>query len=97
MIEADTPPLALVRRLLAARLRLDEALLKDTDRLEDLGLTPLDVALVVLRLYRDNPGYGDFPVHLLRSARTVGHLAQLVELWSWLGMRNGPAIWQRKE
>jgi hypothetical protein len=73
--------LSLVRRLLASRLHLDEASLAETDRLEDLGLTPLDVALVVLRLHPRSPGYADFPVYELRAATTVGHLAQLVELW----------------
>jgi hypothetical protein len=73
--------LSLVCRLLAARLRVDEALLKETDRLDELGLTPLDVALLLLRLRRRHLGYAEFPIYLLRSATTVGHLAQLVELW----------------
>jgi hypothetical protein len=81
VIDTYKPSLSLVRRLLAARLHLDEAVLTETDRLDDLGLTPLDVALVVLRLHPRKPGYANFPIYALSSATTVGHLAQLVELW----------------
>jgi hypothetical protein len=81
MIETYSSSLSLVRRLLAARLQIDDASLEETDRLNDLGLTPLAVALVVLQLHRGHPGHANFPVYALRSVTTVGHLAQLVEIW----------------
>jgi hypothetical protein len=54
MIATYASSLSLVRRLLAARLQIDDASLKETDRLDDLGLTPLAIALVVLQLHRDH-------------------------------------------
>jgi acyl carrier protein len=74
-------PEALVHQLLASRLHIDEASIRDTDRLDDLGLTPLDLVLVVLRLDRFDRGDGEFPVYELEHATTVGHLVDLVELW----------------
>jgi acyl carrier protein len=77
----DTTPQALVHRLLASRLRVDEASIKDTDRFDDLGLGPLDIVLVVLQLDRLDRGDGEFPVLALEHATTVGDLVDLVELW----------------
>ena len=74
-------PQALVHQLLASRLHIDEASIEDTDRLDDLGLTPLDLVLVVLRLDRFDRGDGEFPLYQLEHATTVGHLVDLVELW----------------
>jgi len=65
---------SLVHRLVAARLQLDEASIEDADHFDELGLTPLDVVLVVLRLDRLRPGDGDFPVYALDCATTVGDL-----------------------
>ena len=76
-----TSPQALVHQLLASRLNVDEASIKDTDRFDDLGLNPLDLVLVVLRLDRLDRGYGEFPLYALDSATTVGDLVDLVELW----------------
>ena len=81
MIDTYSSSLSLVRRLLAARLHLDEDLIKEADRFDELGLTPLDVALVMLRLRRRGPDSTDFPLYALDFATTVGHLAELVDLW----------------
>jgi hypothetical protein len=77
----DTSPQAIVHQLLASRLRVDEASIRDTDTLDDLGLTPLDLVLVVLRLDRLDRGNGEFPLYALDVATTVGDLVDLVELW----------------
>jgi acyl carrier protein len=76
-----TSPRGLVRRLLALRLHIDEASIKETDHLEHLGLTPLDLVLVVLKLEWLDRGDGEFPLLALRQATTVGDLVRLVELW----------------
>ena len=72
---------SLVHRLVAARLHLDDASIKDADHFDELGPTPLDVVLVVLRLDRLRPGDGDFPVYALDYATTVGDLVVVVEVW----------------
>jgi acyl carrier protein len=77
----DTSPQALVHQLLASRLRVDEAAIRDADRFDDLGLGPLDLVLVVLRLDRLDRGDGEFPLYALEHATTVGDLVDLVELW----------------
>jgi acyl carrier protein len=74
-------PQALVHQLLASRLRIDEASIRDTDRFDDLGLDPLDLLFVVLRLDRFDRGDGEFPLYALEHAATVGDLVDLVELW----------------
>jgi acyl carrier protein len=77
----NTTPQALVHQLLASRLRVDEASIKDADRFDDLGLGPLDIVLVVLQLDRLDRGDGEFPLLALEHAATVGDLVDLVELW----------------
>jgi hypothetical protein len=62
-------------------LLVDEASIRDTDLFDDLGLTLLDVVLVVLRLDRLDRGDGEFPVDALEQATKVGDLVDLVELW----------------
>ncbi len=57
----DTSPQALVHQLLASRLHIDEASISDKDRFDDLGLTALDLVLVVLRLDPLDRGDGEFP------------------------------------
>jgi hypothetical protein len=74
-------PRALVHRLLALRLRIDGASIRDTDPLDRLGLTPLDLVLLVLKLEWLDRGDGEFPLYALRHATTVGDLVDLVELW----------------
>ena len=46
----DTSHQALVHQLLASRLRVGAECIRDTDRFDELGLTPLDLVLVVLRM-----------------------------------------------
>lgn len=77
----DPSPRALVHQLVASRLLVDEASIRDTDLFDDLGLTLLDVVLVVLRLDRLDRGDGEFPVDALEHATKVGDLVDLVELW----------------
>jgi acyl carrier protein len=77
----DISPQALVHQLLASRLHVDEASIRDTDRFDDLGVTPLDLVLVVLRLDRLDRGDGEFPLYALDHATTVADLVDLVGLW----------------
>ena len=77
----NTSPQVLVHRLVASRLHIDEAAIKDTDRLDDLGLAPLDLVLVVARLDGLDAGDGEFPLFALEHATTIGDLVDLVELW----------------
>jgi len=77
----DTSPQTLVHQLLASRLHIDDAAISDKDRFDDLGLTPLDLVLVVLRLDRLDRGDSEFPLYALDHATTVGDLVDLVELW----------------
>jgi acyl carrier protein len=72
---------ALVHKLIASHLRLDDASIKDAHGFDELGLDPLDLVLVVLRLESFDRGTGDFPVARLEHARTVGDLVALVDLW----------------
>jgi len=71
----------LVHQLFASHLQMDETSIKDAHGLEELGLDPLDVVLVVLRLEDFDRGSGDFPVGALARARTVGDVVTLVDLW----------------
>jgi acyl carrier protein len=77
----STPSQVIVHALLAAQLRVDEASIVDPIRLDDLGLDPLDLVLVVVELEELDRGAGDFPVAALEHAKTVGDLVTLVELW----------------
>jgi acyl carrier protein len=77
----NPPPRALVHQLLASRLHIEEASIRDTDLLDDLRVTPLDLLLVVLWLDRLDHIDGEFPVQALEHANTVGDLVDLVERW----------------
>jgi len=77
----NPPPRALVHQLLASRLQIDEASIRDTDLLDDLGVTPLDLLLVVLWLDRLDHVDGEYPLQALECANTVGDLVDLVEPW----------------
>jgi hypothetical protein len=74
-------PRALVHQLLASRLHIEEASIRDTDLLDDLRVTPLDLLLVVLWLDRLDHIDGEFPVQALEHANTVGDLVDMVERW----------------
>ncbi len=52
----NTSPRALVHQLVASRLHRDAASIDDADHFEDLGLSPLDLVLIVLRLERLDRG-----------------------------------------
>jgi acyl carrier protein len=77
----NPPPRALVHQLLASRLHIEEASIRDTDLLDDLHVTPLDLLLVVLWLDRLDHVDDEFPLHALEHANTVGDLVDLVEPW----------------
>lgn len=77
----NPPPRALVHQLLASRLHIEEASIRDTDLLDDLGVAPLDLLLVVLWLDRLDHVDDEFPLYALEHANTVGDLVDLVEPW----------------
>jgi acyl carrier protein len=72
---------ARVHHLVASHLHIAEAAIEDRHTFDELGLTPLDVVLVVLRLEQLERGEGQFPVAALDDARTVGELVALVDDW----------------
>jgi hypothetical protein len=77
----SSPSQALVHHLLATHLDVDECSVNDADHLGELGLHPLDLVLLVLRLEDLAGGERDFPLCALDRARTVGDLVLLVDLW----------------
>jgi|HubBroStandDraft_2_1064218.scaffolds.fasta_scaffold13597_3 acyl carrier protein len=88
----DSPSRTLVHASIASQLRIDEASVADAQRFEELGLDPLGLVQVVIRLESLDPGDGDFPVAMLEHARTVGDLVELVDLWSQPTMRVFPVV-----
>jgi acyl carrier protein len=80
----------LVRHAISSQLRIDEASIEDAHTLEELGMDPLDLVLVVLRLEHLDRGQGDFPLTALAHARTVGDLVLLVDLWLQQDTMSGP-------
>jgi acyl carrier protein len=72
---------SLIHHLVATQLRIDEPSIHDADTFDELGLSPLDLVLVVLRLEDFDRGDGSFPLGELEDARTVGDLVTLVDLW----------------
>jgi acyl carrier protein len=62
-------------------LRIDDARIKDAHRFDEMGMDPLDLVIVVLRLEGLDPGKGEFPVAVLDGVTTVGDLVALVDLW----------------
>jgi acyl carrier protein len=77
----NSPAHALVHRLFATHLRIDQASIAEANRFDELGVDALDLVLLVLRLEDLDPGHRDFPVDLLEEARTVGDFVALVSLW----------------
>ncbi|MBX3228531.1 MAG: hypothetical protein KIT84_07755 [Labilithrix sp.] len=66
---------------LALHLQIDPDEVHEAQRLdEDLGLDPLDLVLVVLRL--EEIGEGEFPVGDLEGIATVRDLARVVHAWT---------------
>ncbi|MBX3208565.1 MAG: hypothetical protein KF764_26265 [Labilithrix sp.] len=75
-----TDELEIVSFALALHLGIDPAEVEVSHRLEaDLGLDPLDLVLVVLRL--EELGEVEFPVAELEGLRTVGDLVDVVRQW----------------
>jgi acyl carrier protein len=72
---------ALVCDLLASHLDVEAESIDDTDGLDELGLDPLDMVLVVLKIEDLCGGDGDFPLAELPKARTVADFVALVDLW----------------
>lgn len=73
--------LEIVRFALALHLAVDPRDIAETDRLEaDLGLDPLDLVLVALRL--EEIEEGEFPVARLETVTTVADLVAIVRGWS---------------
>jgi acyl carrier protein len=75
-----SPSQALVYGLLASHLQIDAEWIVDADRFVELGLDPLDLVLIVLRI-EDLCGGGDFPLTELAHATTVGDFVALVDRW----------------
>jgi acyl carrier protein len=78
----SSPSRPLVHGLVASHLRIDDRAIEDTHRFDELGLVPLDLVLVVLRLEDAAAGNDNFPVAALEHAQTVGDLVALVDVWS---------------
>jgi acyl carrier protein len=76
-----TPSQALVYSLLASHLQIDAEWILDADRFVELGLDPLDLVLVVLRIEDLCGEEGDFPLAELAHATTVGDFVALVDRW----------------
>jgi hypothetical protein len=72
---------ALVHHLLASHLAVDDSAIRGADHLVDLGIYPLDLVLVVLRLEDLGGGERDVPLCSLDRAGTVDDLVVLVDLW----------------
>ena len=71
----------IVRFALALHLEIVPAAIVESDSLtEDLGLDPLDLVLIVLRL--EELAEAEFPVASLEHAHTVADLVALVREWA---------------
>lgn len=76
-----TDEMEVVSFALALHLELDPNDIREEQLLEeDLGLDPLDLVLVVLRL--EEIGDGEFPVDELVGIKTVKDLAAVVRNWT---------------
>jgi acyl carrier protein len=76
-----SPVQALVHRLVATHLHLDQASIADAKGFNELGVDALDLLFLALRLEDLDRGRRDFPVDLLLEARTVGEFVALVSVW----------------
>lgn len=76
-----TDEMEVVSFALALHLEVDpDEIHEDQDLEADLGLDPLDLVLVVLRL--EEIGEGEFPVGDLEGIKTVKDLAAVVRRWN---------------
>ncbi len=72
----------MVRFGLASHLRVDLKDVRDDQRLrEDLGLAPLDLVWVVMRVEAMVPSRGELPVEPLLKVKTVGELISAFDEW----------------
>jgi hypothetical protein len=78
----NSPSQALVYALVASLLQTDDALFKDDDLLDELGLDTLNLLLLAIKLEELEPGNGSFPLVTMARVRTMGDLVELVDLWS---------------
>jgi hypothetical protein len=78
----NSPSQALVYALVASMLQIDDALFKDEDRLDELGLDALDLILLTIKLEELEPANGAFPLVTLARPRTLGDLVELADIWS---------------
>jgi len=72
---------ALVHSLVASQLRIDDALIDDANLLDEVGLDPLNLVMVVLRLEDLDGRGGGFPLAKLDLAKTIGDLVSLIDVW----------------
>jgi acyl carrier protein len=72
---------ALVHHLVAAQLHIEATAIEDAQTFDELGLDPLDLVLVVIRLDHLDRGDGNFPVAALDDAKTIRDLVALVDVW----------------
>jgi acyl carrier protein len=81
----------IVRFALALHLEIVPDAVVESDSLtEDLGLDPLDLVLVALRL--EELAEAEFPVADLEHARTVGDLVAIVREWAGDSQRPSSAF-----
>ncbi len=77
---------ALVHHMLAAQINIDEAVINDSHTFDELGLDPVDLALVAIRLEDLHQEHGEFSLAQLDFAATVGDFVMLYELWLQRGV-----------
>lgn len=75
-------PMSIVRRALARHLSVPVHGVTPSDDLErDLGLKPLDLAIITLRLEADAGAWSEFPMARLEGVQSVAQLAEVVAGW----------------
>jgi len=72
---------ALVHHLIARQLKIDETAIDDRLTFDELGLDPVDLALVAIQLEDLHHEQGKFSLAQLDFAATVGEFVVLYELW----------------
>lgn len=78
-----SPSQAIVHELLATHLGIESEAIENGQHLDrDLGLDPLDLVLLAMRLEDLGPDRGDFPIEQLDPAMTVRQLAAVFQRWS---------------
>jgi acyl carrier protein len=67
--------------MIATHAQIAVPLVDDAQTLDELGLDPLDLILIVVQLGTMEELQGDFPFAELDRALTVGDLVRLVDAW----------------